>query len=290
MLSNVLAASRSWAQAHPSLSSELWLSELYADKDDPLCRLKHGVTWDEALQFGLRRLTTPKNATKGPYFYGVSRFQCSDVHRRFWVKITSSFDLKYILTTNYDILIERALHDLLEDGRTQPQFYYGGFQYLQVVKKMRNLAGGTPDSVELGHRFALYKLHGSLNWAFEPHSLSMKIHDDVRAVFRVDKTRGRPAIVPPIPEKDMPLEFSHIWHEASRALEESETWIVCGYSMPPYDIALAGYFGRALQNSRVRRIVILDPNSHDLQGRWNMRDDVQIDCRPGLPDALEIDW
>ena len=76
------------------------------------------------------------------------------------------------------------------DGAPFPVFYYGGHPYNQHVQKMIRLSGAGPRSVAvpLGHQVPIYKLHGSINWAWEPHSETLKVHDDVRAAFRQHKS------------------------------------------------------------------------------------------------------
>jgi len=165
-------------------------------------------------------------------------------HELFWRFITKNFDLKYIVSLNYDLLVEQALHESHQKNRSAPQCYYGGFQYDQIVRKMTNVTRKEAEQVALGHRYVLYKMHGSINWAWE-HSPTIKIHDDVRAIFR--RKRGwRPAVIAPIPEKNMPSEFSQIWNEAGKVLADADNWIVCGYSMPDFDLALRRFFERAV--------------------------------------------
>jgi hypothetical protein len=206
--------------------------------------------------------------------------------------VLSEFPPAAIVTLNYDILVEQALHSNPSPRRTAPDCYYGGFSYVQTVRKMTNVVTKEADEVRLGNKYPLYKLHGSVNWAWERHSLSLKIHQDVRAVFRHDDTVGVPAVVPPIPEKEMPGEFGSIWHEARKALAECENWVVCGYSLPAYDIALAQFFGEILQQRKHTTIFLLDPYSDELAERWERLAPSRIHVirLPGIPEALDLPW
>ena len=289
-MSSALAAFNAWESRNLGQTAEEWLKALYTDKDYSLAEMVHGTSWEDAIGFGLRRLTTVRNAHPDPYYYGISRYNPDNIHpihKAFW-SFFDSFDAKSIITLNYDLLAEQALHMVGNDGNTRPRFAYGGFPYRQVVRKMTNVTTRTYEDVFLGVEYLIYKLHGSLNWAHERHSENLKIHDDVRAVFRTSDQIGVPAIVPPIPEKELLEEFSRIWSQAASELENSKVWIVCGYSMPEYDQELRDWFKRIMLISNVRRIAVLDPNSEILVSRWHQDDrpDVEVRGFPGLPDCL----
>ncbi len=288
------AALASGAPCSPD-ATEGWLLRLWEDRGDPLARMRLGTTWYDALQFALRRLSQARDANKHQYYYGVSRPEAHPVHQEFWDRMERTFELLGVVTTNYDILAERALHEHVA-GQSKPRFYYGGFQYHQIVKKMVDVsARGSAKSIDfpLGTTIPIYKLHGSLNWAWEPHSQTLKIHDDVRAIFRKEGA-GIPAVIPPIPEKQMPEDFSQIWAEAHRTLTAADVWVVCGYSLPEYDVALRGFFESAQRASDVRCVLVCAPNSADLLDRWtrpNRRGVLpEVRALPGLPDASSLPW
>jgi hypothetical protein len=199
---------------------------------------------------------------------------------------------RLVVSLNYDIRVEQALHSEDTGHRAAPRCYYGGFQHVQVVRKMTDVTKKKYELVQLGNEIVLYKLHGSVNWAWEPHTPTMKIHDDVRAVFRKDDRFGTPAIIPPIPEKAMPEAFSQIWAEARGSLLKSSRWIVCGYSLPEYDQALRRFFKDILAAQQQALILVLAPDSSVLVERWReiCPRHVQVLPLPGLPEALELDW
>lgn len=290
---DVLVAFEAWRSNNSGGTAEEWLRELYPDKDNPLSKMIHKTSWEDAIGFGLRRLTTVRNAHPGAYYYGISRYEPETVHEtheNFW-RFFRPLNVKTIVTLNYDLLVERALHKLSGEGESEPLFSYGGFPYRQVVRKMTNVTSRSSKDVILGNDYLIYKLHGSLNWAHERHSSNMKIHDDVRAVFRTSATVGVPAIVPPIPEKELPEEFARIWSQAGEELLASDVWVVCGYSMPEYDEALRDWFEYLTSQSQVSRIALLDPESTSLLGRWNRtnRSGLEVKGFPGLPSALGND-
>jgi hypothetical protein len=59
----------------------------------------------------------------------------------------------------------------------------------------------------------IFKLHGSLNWSLEGGKVIM--YQDARAAFRKG---GNAAIVPPVPEKSIPLWLKEVWEESNVAL------------------------------------------------------------------------
>lgn len=269
----------------------MWLAELYSLRDDPLQEMKQGTTWRSAIRFALSRLVDLPPGRNTHYYYGICTYNCHSTHRQFWERIERDFEEPCIVTLNYDIMVEQALHDIASKHRTAPRCYYGGFQYVQVVRKMTDVTKRSYELVQLGNEFPLYKLHGSLNWAWEPHSPTLKIHQDVRAVFRSDDKFAVPAIIPPIPEKEMPAEFAQVWNEAHIRLSKCPTWIICGYSLPPYDRALCDFFSNILQQRSSTKLLLIDPDSKSLVQRWrNLAPNTDVLPLPGLPDALEHAW
>jgi hypothetical protein len=288
----VFRAYKSWRQTHPDANAEQWLGELYDLKDGGPPQMSQGTTWSKAIRFALARLVDLPVGKNSHYYYGICTPHCDPVHRRFWDLAETQFGVRVVVSLNYDIMVEQALHSEDTGHRAAPRCYYGGFQYVQVVRKMTDVTKKQFDLVQLGNEIVLYKLHGSVNWAWEPHASTLKIHDDVRAVFRKDDKFGTPAIIPPIPEKAMPPGFSQIWDEARRSLLKSSRWIVCGYSLPDYDQALRRFFKGILSEQQQTVILVLAPDSSVLVERWReiSPKHVQILPLPGLPGALELDW
>lgn len=275
-----------------SVPAEEWLRELYEERDNPLQEMLQGTTWARAVRFALARLVSLPKGSNSHYYYGICTPNVHPVHQKFWRKIGNEIDAKSIVTLNYDILVEQALHDDFDGHRAAPNCRYGGFSHSMVVRKMTDVTKKKFELEQLGDQYVLYKLHGSLNWAWERHSKEIKVHDDVRAVFRHGDDIGEPAIIPPIPEKEMPSRFSQIWLNAREALLECPRWILCGYSLPEYDHALVEYFREVLCLGHQRELVVLDPYSEDVSNRWRTLAPSSLSIRgfPGLPEALEMDW
>lgn len=280
-------------KTNPNLAVEVWLSQLYAERENPLQPMIDGIRWIDAIRYILARLVNLPNGSNTHYYYGVGTYECHSHHLKFWERLEKEFKLKYIVTMNYDILVEQALHSDKSVHRASPRWYYGGFQHVQVVRKITDIRGkGKFELMPLGNEFVIYKLHGSVNWAWEPHSPSLKIHHDVRPVYRVQQDLI-PAIVPPIPEKDMPPEFGQIWNEAKKVLAQTPVWIICGYSLPDYDEALHNWFGEILEMRKTdtTKLIILDPYSDNVAAKWGaLSKSCDIIPLKGLPDALEDKW
>jgi hypothetical protein len=125
----------------------------------------------------------------------------------------------------------------------------------------------------------IYKLHGSLNWTKTDSGI--ELFQDLRPAFR---QRRNAAIVPPISEKETPTWLSPVWKEAETELSNAKVWIVCGYSLPSYDMAIEEMFRKS--SGEVRHILILDPHSRELRNRYSsIATNANVHCLPGLPDG-----
>jgi hypothetical protein len=291
-MQSVRTAFDAWSAANPGQPTEAWLRTAY-DQRGALGALVHaGADWENIVQYILRRLSCPTNAGKGRYYYGVTRYQADVLHRQFWDALLSNEGPRdqtlAVVTLNYDILPERALLRREPPAKYVPLFYYGGFQYNQIVHKMIDVSAPGEKKyviVHLGHDVPLYKLHGSINWAWEPHTQTLKIHDDVRAAFR-SGDRGVAAIIPPVAEQEMPAKFARIWTEAEEALGRAERWIVCGYSMPTYDLAVRDLLERSAALGPKKIVVLIDPMGSKLAPRWMFNNVAAVEQHRSITEAL----
>jgi hypothetical protein len=279
----VALAYKQWAERTGETNAELWLKELYYS--DPSI---FAVEFNDAIRFAMARLVIlhKGNWRTAPYMHGITRSVESVIHRRFWTEIRNCFNLKSVVSMNYDILAEQGLKLSYCEKRTPPLCHYGGFPARQFVKKLLDVRTRAYEDVQLGSEIAMFKMHGSINWCDEPHGF--KIHDDVRGVFRTGSKYGTMAIVPPIPGKDGPPWLTKVWEYAARNLRISTIWIICGYSMPDYDDALKKFFFEAAVNTPCKRVFILDPNSEALVSKWRVilpSDSIVIPLK-GLPEGL----
>lgn len=218
------------------------------------------------------------------YAVRITRPLRCDVHEDFWACIIARFDTVYAITTNYDICIERCLRHRRMARSPMPGFFYGGLPLPQTAKGVALpwRAENRMRAVSLEGCVPLLKVHGSLNWAVE--NGAMALYQDARAAFRHG---GDAAIVPPIPEKQIPTWLQPIWAESERCLSHAKCWIVCGYSLPSYDTAMHQMLFRAA-TSRKKKVLVLDPASVRLRERWaRVSLDGEVVCLPGLPEGVD---
>ena len=106
----------------------------------------------------------------------------------------------------------------------------------------------------------------------------------MRAAFRCG---GDAAIVPPMPEKEVPEWLKQVWKEAELKLSQADCWIVCGYSLPDYDTAMQDMLRRA-SGPKLEKMFILDPNSEGLYDRYRqMARDAEVHYLAGLPEGVQ---
>jgi hypothetical protein len=206
-----------------------------------------------------------------------------------FIGILKKVDFQGIITTNYDIVVEKILGPFAS-GRA------GGFNYGRVGEELvgRHSVSSrwSYGPVTITGRNPLLKLNGSLNWAFSPDGGLVKYVD-------CRPSRGRRynvAMFPPA-SGEVIDQLQGTWEHAERILEQSNTWIVCGYSFPEYDKNVVNLLRRT--SGSVADIVICDPNAENLRGRLrsmlgktekNMRIKAAapIDSKFGREQAAEI--
>jgi hypothetical protein len=204
-------------------------------------------------------------------------------HSVFWRDITRKASRLAVITTNYDLLIERGLRHKPMIRTFGPGCYYGGISRPQWLRGTLQIGTYYDVDLELDGAVPVYKLHGSLNWSVAAGDL--EFFQDLRSAFR---RGGDAAIIPPVPEKDIPIWLSSVWQGAEEELSRAETWIVCGYSLSYYDQAITEMLRRAAGVGNLERILILDPHASDLCPRYaSIAMAADIEPLAGLPDGLD---
>jgi hypothetical protein len=111
------------------------------------------------------------------------------------------------------------------------------------------------------------------------------LFQDLRPVFRGG---GDAAIIPPVPEKEIPGWLRPIWSSAEEELARAAIWIVCGYSLPAYDVAITELLRRAANAGNLERILVLDPHASDICRRYStLAQNVQVLALAGLPEGID---
>jgi hypothetical protein len=113
----------------------------------------------------------------------------------------------------------------------------------------------------------------------------LELFQDLRPAFR---RRGDAAIIPPVPEKEIPAWLQPVWNSAEEDLAGAADWIVCGYSLPSYDVAITDLLRRAAVAGNLKRILILDPHASDICRRYSpIAQNVQVMALEGLPEGID---
>ena len=188
-----------------------------------------------------------------------------------------------LISTNYDIEVEQGLYSKLGH-------YCNVFKQVDFGTSVRGPSQGTIYRRPSNARYAVFKLHGSLNWlrcsvcdnlylnpAGAVAYLSFLLGEDSARHRRKNPwleelEKGganechcgyrplRHVIVAPSFVRDVrdPI-LLEIWRNALEALREAARWIIVGYSIPPEDVAIRSMFLRAYhrQDNRPPEIVVI---------------------------------
>lgn len=171
-----------------------------------------------------------------------------------------------ILTFNYDILLERALAEVV-GARGFGDLYPIALEQRQPVDAALNPSGGP----SLRESPTLYKLHGSVNWLHggerAPSTERFVLREDhIPPYLYADLA---PFVVPPASSKShyydrAPLRVQ--WKRAADALREATALDVIGYSFPPSDSGTRTFLGTNTCDSVP--VTLVDP-SPEAPGRLN---------------------
>lgn len=199
----------------------------------------------------------------------------SAAQEHFWRELVARLDVTEIVSTNYDLRTERVV-GAFPTG-VSPGFRYGGIDVdVRPVSSPYRRERARPTQPMGSVPFL--KLHGSLNWSVEDGRLV--VYPDLRPVWRRD---GTAAIIPPLPEKEIPHWLDGVWTQAALALRRATRWVVVGYSLPPYDFAMNALFGNAAADGRLQVIELHDPSAALLGERYAaVAPRAEIVCHPGL--------
>lgn len=176
-------------------------------------------------------------------------------HDAFWSAVFGTVGMDAplaVVTTNWDIWIERGLRPRRVPRRHRPGFHYGDGPEGLVAGSAhpRSEYRGNP---VISGTVPLLKLHGSLSWALVGQSLQK--YGDLRPGFR-----GDAAIIPPVRGADIPTWLQPTWERAEDVLRRAHLVVVAGYSFPDYDPEVRELFERTL-GSRPIPIHIFDPSA-----------------------------
>jgi hypothetical protein len=186
-----------------------------------------------------------------------------------WKRLTGFIDTQIadrsdhlsIITTNYDLLMDRVLDDVLNEE--VPRFTTKidrGFVYREVGGD-GNLAYRPAPAGEASKasRLALYKLHGSLNYLrcdacdqvyLNPNGeiayLAFESEPKESNTCHCGHGNLRHLIVAPSTVRNVNVsQILDVWSAATEALRTAGEWIFVGYSLPSEDLAIRSMLVRA---------------------------------------------
>ena len=160
-----------------------------------------------------------------------------------------------ILTTNYDVILERMLSPQNSNDVLAPGFSYEGIATeLESLGDPGNTMWGRP--VIAAGKIAICKLHGSLSWK----KVTNENNDDelMRMTDCSPANNGQSYIVPPMLDKNVEPLMKHTWDTARKLLSACRCLVFIGYSLPEYDIEISNLLRESLSDS-LEEIAIFDP-------------------------------
>lgn len=246
----------------------------------------------------------------GPRGYGT-------MWQRLFERLSDGEELPIIITTNYDLVLERSLFQTLISTHFDGQANTLPFDQITLRYHSRNVdalrydvdyhqfrkwtnempapvrgtvlkASQTVSDQNLD--ITVLKLHGSLNFPLRKPELPYD-SSSLNPVAAVDD----PSILPPIFNKGPGRNAEPVWRQALKALREAKRLTFVGYSLPRTDIYMQYFIKAALGPNRdLDRIAFLDPvlyegseRTQDMENRYRACFSPQIQkrlsFRPGTP-------
>ena len=188
-----------------------------------------------------------------------------------------------IISTNYDIIIDNALLEVLKSSnygiRLRSNIFWNPDEKLEYVKanghESWTFRSGT--NRYNGHlnkgSIPFLKLHGSLNWFYCPKCDELDItigrkgateltgdHDKFICVNRYCTSNYQPLLVTPTMLKVYNNSFlQKLWLESERIISKSNKMIFIGYSLDPADYHIRSLLTKALINNNNRpKILVIE--------------------------------
>lgn len=205
-----------------------------------------------------------------------------DVYKTFWTSLFKWYEaekqIPTIITFNYDLVLERSLHQVLinkiydgYDNRVpfkdfSIDYQYPHFPSQKFEMSYANYGYGSGssnhgtifkkvDRVNLldGPNIEILKLHGSLNFP------KVRTKDGGLDLSYTQNLES-PYIVPPISNKQTANHASDIWKTALLRLRNAKNVIFVGYSLPKTDVFMQFFLKAALgPNQELNKLFIFDP-------------------------------
>lgn len=192
------------------------------------------------------------------------------------LKSTGLIDQVSIISTNYDILIDNSLTEVIRTPKPGAAIDYG-------VEFTNQQYWGSPNEQAI----KLHKVHGSLNWLHCPACNDLFItpfqkgaaqiaEDPNSATCRRCETLQAPIIIPPTFYKNMSnVHLVNIWKKAELTLRDAGQIIFCGYSFPQADTHIKYMLKRAETNRADPGFEVKIFNWHDKKNKLEADEEKQ---------------
>jgi hypothetical protein len=163
-----------------------------------------------------------------------------------------------IVSTNWDVLVERALTWQLRGRLGTETLRETNIDYGAAGARLVNWRGRDLPQSKTGVRKVL-KLHGSLNWFY--CARCAELYANVELPWVLDPANPRPdadychcgvplrniMIAPSYVKEYGNAHLQSVWKHATAALRRAQRWVFIGYSLPPDDYHIRGMLLRALR-------------------------------------------
>ncbi len=191
-----------------------------------------------------------------------------------------------IITTNYDTNVDVALYELVYWEESTGEEDYSQIWDVYLGSEFRDPYSDKDAMTDPSQVVDLLKLHGSLNWLYCPRCSRIYIAAFGSSVRYLD-SRNRyektcdcdyyslePVLVAPSTFQEITNpHLQAIWLNAYHVLENADTWIFVGYSLPPEDLAIRSLLyraadGRKGKNRKAPEIIVVNPAKAEVKARY----------------------
>jgi hypothetical protein len=186
-----------------------------------------------------------------------------------------------VVTFNHDLLIENALADLPNSSeRWCLRHGYGPFAENREFSSSPRPSFDDPKTCTHDDPIRVHKLHGSLNWYVDSDTPDPEPEilrgETTSARIRITRRRhvprnlhhrkalySSPVVIPPVYAKQPFIRnfIGPVWDETRRAIENAESVVFFGYSMPTLDVEAEMELKRSIRsNKHIRHLNVINPD------------------------------
>ena len=172
-----------------------------------------------------------------------------------------------VITFNYDLVVEQEL------WQQRKWTYWDGYGLEKNINDFQARWGGTyPSDLPTKSAINVYKLHGSLGWAYDDsidkfYFNGMPNYFDGRLLYsekalppiigaQLDK--GTTLIEPSFIKQFNRTALLNVWEKAFKVLQQSDELIIIGYSLPAADSAAQAFLVSGVRSSQIESVTIVD--------------------------------